>query len=161
MDFVEIFTKIQWNSVFSSHFKNHTKKCEKKCLRHEFIQNFIRILVDTFIVNLILWAKNTNEIDPFNVFSSKNLISDGSTLMAFFTHKMSLTAKMIVSTRILMKFLINPYSKNFFWFFFVCLLKWLWSLVWKAGFSKYFSEISSKSENVYMFQMKLKSIKCL
>ena len=121
LDFVEIFTKIHWKFILSSPsfqviFRNYTKKYEKKCLRHVFIQNCIRILVDTMVlaVSFILWVKNANKVDPFDVFTSKSWISDRSTLFAFFTHKIRLIAKMIVSTRILMKFWINPCLKHFF-----------------------------------------------
>ena len=119
-------------SRFQVILKDIQKKYEKKCLRHGFTQNFIRILVDIIIlvVSPILLVKNGNKIDTFNFFASKSLISDGSTLLAFFTHKMRSTAKMIVSTRILMKFWVNPFLKHFFSYFhtFCISFKITWNL---------------------------------
>ena len=133
------FTKIHWKSVrstpsFQVILHIIQKIYEKKCLWHGFIQNFIRILVDTIIlaVTLILLVKNTNKVDLSEIQLFEVKTSNGSTLFAFFTHKMRLTAKIIVFTRILMKFWINPCLKHFVSHFFVWFFKRLEKLEWNA-----------------------------
>ena len=124
MDFLEIFTKIHSKFIL---FSQSFQAIFGIMLRHVFIQKCIRILVDTIIlaVDLILWVKNANRVDPSEIklFEAKKL--NVSILFPFFTNKMGLTTKIIMSTRILMKFWVNPCLKHFFSYFCVCLLKLL------------------------------------
>ena len=93
-------------SIFSNPFQTHTKKSEKKCLRHAFIQNCTRFLVDLLVLGLsiILWVKKADKVDPLDIFSLKCWISHGSTLLLFFNHRTRLKARINWSARNLLKF---------------------------------------------------------
>ena len=69
-------------------------------------QNFPSFLVKPFIfaVNIVLIAKNGDKVDPLEMFTSETVTFYGSTLFAFFTLKMRVTAKMNGFTRKLVKF---------------------------------------------------------
>ena len=94
------------------------------------VQNLTSFLVYPFIFvqNHVLRVKNANKEDPWKIFTSKHLISDRSTLFAFFTLKTRFSAKKNRYTRKLVKFWTRYRSQTFLFIFLINPLRLIWNL---------------------------------
>ena len=94
------------SSNFKINFMGTLKLIDRHVWGMSLFQNFASFLVKPFIfaVNIVLIAKSGDKVDPLEMFTSETVTFYGSTLFAFFTLKMRVTAKINGFTRKLVKF---------------------------------------------------------
>ena len=135
------FFKIHWKTLLSPykikhHFQRQRKEMYELCIYSEFHQVSCGLIYFDCILSFMgeKWWQSW----PIWNTSFWRKDANGSTLLVFFTDKVSLTAKSNVSTRNLVKFWINTWLIYFFSIFFLFLRKWYESRRVKAWFFNVF-----------------------